>query len=414
MSAVQEAPAVSAFQQQQPGMKTGLVPVHYNVSIGYLRAFVTVLVLAHHAVLGYVAFAPPPPASLVDQPRFWPAFPVVDTQRWSGFSSFVGFNDTFFMSLMFFISGLFVWNSLQRKGAAQFLRDRLLRLGLPFAIAASVIAPLAYYPTYLQTGGRGLAGFWHQWISLGSWPAGPAWFVWLLLAFDCIAAALFKIMPGWATALGRLLGKIAQRPVIFLGLVVAISALVYIPMELVFNAFRWSSFGPFFFQTSRLFHYLFYFLLAVGVGACGMERGMLSSDSKLARRWPLWAGAALVIFYALSMVAIIALTTQTSQHLWEIIASFGFALTCATSSFAFLAMFLRLVRTESRMGNSLRSSAYGMYLVHYAFVSWLQYALLRAQFPAQIKGSAVFLGALTLSWMTIAAIKQIPAVARVI
>ena len=39
------------------------------------------------------------------------------------------------MTLMFFISGLFVWGSLQQKGAERFLRDRLLRLGVPFVAA---------------------------------------------------------------------------------------------------------------------------------------------------------------------------------------------------------------------------------------------------------------------------------------
>jgi hypothetical protein len=88
----------------------------YNLPIGYLRAFITLLVLAHHAVLAYHPFAPPVPASLVTQPRWWQAFPAVDSQRWSGFALFVGFNDVFFMSLMFFLSGLFLWRSLDRKG----------------------------------------------------------------------------------------------------------------------------------------------------------------------------------------------------------------------------------------------------------------------------------------------------------
>jgi hypothetical protein len=59
-------------------------------------------------------------------PRWWQAFPVIDSQRGSGFSLFVGFNDVFFMSLMFLLSGLFVWRSLDRKGAAGFLRERIL------------------------------------------------------------------------------------------------------------------------------------------------------------------------------------------------------------------------------------------------------------------------------------------------
>jgi Acyltransferase family len=122
---------LSATQQPTPPPLNATSP-RYNVSIGYLRAFLTLLVVAHHAALAYHPFAPPPPASLIGQPPIWAAFPVVDPQRWSGFALLTSFNDIFFMALMFFISGPFVWNSLQRKGAGGFIRDRALRLGLPF------------------------------------------------------------------------------------------------------------------------------------------------------------------------------------------------------------------------------------------------------------------------------------------
>jgi peptidoglycan/LPS O-acetylase OafA/YrhL len=81
----------------------------YNPAIGYLRAFIVALVVAHHAALAYHPYAPPPPASLLTQPRWWGAFPVVDPHKWGGSALLVGFNDQFFMSLMFFLSGLFVW-----------------------------------------------------------------------------------------------------------------------------------------------------------------------------------------------------------------------------------------------------------------------------------------------------------------
>jgi uncharacterized membrane protein YphA (DoxX/SURF4 family) len=95
-------------------------------------------------------------------PRWWQAFPVVDSQRGAWASLLTGFNDNFFMALMFFLSGLFVWNGLKHKGAGGFLRGRLLRLGLPFAVATAILAPLAYYPTYLQMPGHsGFEGFVH-------------------------------------------------------------------------------------------------------------------------------------------------------------------------------------------------------------------------------------------------------------
>ena len=167
-----------------------------NVPIGYLRAFVTVLVVLHHALLAYHPFAPPPGASLVVEPRVWPAFPVVDPDRSMGSTLMVGFNETFFMSLMFLLSGLFVWHSVQRKGPLSFLRGRALRLGVPFAVASLLLAPLAYCPAYLQTTARATSGsFWAQWTSLGVWFSGPVWFVWVLLAFDCLAATLLVYMP---------------------------------------------------------------------------------------------------------------------------------------------------------------------------------------------------------------------------
>ena len=243
MSVTQTARFTPAVDDR--GASSKLEP-HYNFSIGYLRAFVTVLVMAHHAVLAYLPFAPTPPESLSVQPRWWQAFPVVDTQRWSGFTLFVGFNDIFFMSLMFFLSGLFVWQSLERKGSGRFFRDRTLRLGLPFVLTAALVAPLAYYPTYLQTGKRGFSSFWQEWSSLGSWPAGPAWFVWELLAFDVVAAALFMLAPRWGNLLGRLLSCASRRPLVFFTFLVSLSAAAYIPMALTFNSLMWTDFGPFF------------------------------------------------------------------------------------------------------------------------------------------------------------------------
>jgi peptidoglycan/LPS O-acetylase OafA/YrhL len=387
----------------------------YNHAIGYLRAIIVALVIAHHAALAYHPFAPPPPASLDLQPRWWEAFPVVDTHKWSGFSLFVGFNDTFFMSLMFFLSGLFVWRGLERKGTAKYLRDRLLRLGLPFVVATVLFAPLAYYPTYLQTPGHtDFARFWLQWTSLGQWPAGPAWFVWVLLAFDSIAALLFAIAPKWGVALGALTSSAAYRPAAFFAALIAISSLAYIPMALQFNPMVWAAFGPFTFQSSRILHYLSYFLIAVGIGAWGLDRGLLAPDGRLARRWFLWILAALALFAVTTTVTVIAITSGAQSRGWAIAMDAGFVISCAASCFAFLALFLRFARSGSRLLDSLSANSYGIYLVHYAFVSWLQYALLSTPLTAVAKASIVFVGALGFSWISAASIRRIPAIARVV
>ncbi|MBV9145114.1 MAG: acyltransferase [Acidobacteria bacterium] len=387
----------------------------YNVSVGYLRAFITVLVVAHHAALAYATFAPPVAPSLTAQPRWWQAFPIVDLHKWSGADALVGFNDTFFMSLMFFISGLFLWKSLQRKQIAGFLRDRALRLGVPFLGAAAIIAPLAYYPTYLQTGNHGLSGFVHQWLSLGVWPAGPAWFVWLLLAFDFVAAGLYFYRPTWGEAAGCFFARFSGKPVRFFGCLIALSAPVYLPMAMKFSPVSWTQFGPLAFQTSRLFHYFIYFLLGISLGAYGIERGILASGGKLARRWLLWAVAALMVFAATSALVISVLTTgKAASTQWQASIDLVFTITCATTSVAMLAVFVRFAKKSRRTFDSLRDNAYGIYLVHYAFVSWLQYAMLKSQLSGFAKLSIVLSLAIALSWITTAALRRIPAVARVI
>ena len=48
---------------RQPIAATAVTAPSYNFSIGYLRAFITLLVVAHHAALAYIQFAPEPPSS---------------------------------------------------------------------------------------------------------------------------------------------------------------------------------------------------------------------------------------------------------------------------------------------------------------------------------------------------------------
>jgi peptidoglycan/LPS O-acetylase OafA/YrhL len=387
----------------------------YNYSLGYLRAFVVVLVVAHHAALAYHPLAPFPPTSLAAVPRWWQAFPVVDSLRGAWASLLTGFNDNFFMALMFFLSGLFVWNGLKHKGAGGFLRGRLLRLGLPFVVATAILAPLAYYPTYLQMPGHsGFEGFVHPWLSLGNWPAGPAWFIWVLMVFACVAAMLFAVTPRWAETLGGFLAGPQGRPARFFALLLAASTLVYVPLELIYSGLAWATFGPFTFQTARILYYLLYFLSGVGMGAWGLNRGPLIPDGKLARRWLLWAIASIVVFLALSTVAILFMTAHLQSRGWEISTDLLFAAGCATSSFSFLAFFLRLARSRSSLFGSLSQNSYGVYLVHYAFVSWLQLALVGSTMPAALKFAVVTTGAVAASWACTIAIRRVPSVLQVV
>lgn len=62
-----------------------------------------------------------------------------------------------------------------------------------------------------------------------------------------------------------------------------------------------------------------------------------------------------------------------------------------------LAIFLRFGHTRMRIMDSLCQNAYGIYLVHYLFVIWLQYFLLPAPFRRIRQGGIAFVGTVALS-----------------
>jgi len=66
------------------------------------------------------------------------------------------------------------------------------------------------------------------------------------------------------------------------------------------------------------------------------------------------------------------------------------------------------------MFDALRPSAYGVFLVHYVFIIWLQYVLYAPALPAFVKFALVFVGTLSLSWGTVILLRKIPFVARMI
>jgi peptidoglycan/LPS O-acetylase OafA/YrhL len=386
-----------------------------NIPLGYLRAFITALVVVHHAFLAYHPFAPPPPRSLGGS-LIWTAFPIVDTQRAPGVELVIGFNDTYFMSLMFLLAGVFGWSSLTRRGAASYIRERARRLGIPFIFGAAILGPLAYYPTWLQTGG--VAGpFWTQWVALGIWPAGPVWFLWVLLAFSIIAAALFTVWPRTGEILRSITGRFGPRPIAWFAALVLVSAMAYVPMALAFTPEYWSMAGPFSVQTSRVLHYAVYFAAGLGLGAVGTDRGLLDPAGKLARRWPLWLGASITAFiFAIAMLLIILSTFKTGGPSTRllVIGNMAFVLSCASSSLALVALFLRLARRSARLRDSLSANAYGIYILHYVCVSWLQYALLGVNWAGWPKALAVFSGALLIAWLLSAALRKMPGIRMVL
>lgn len=389
-------------------------PAGYSIPIGYLRAWTTLLVVAHHAVLAYHPDAPQPVARLDGANRLWGAFPVVDTARWKSFSLFTTANEMYFMSLMFLLAGLFVWPSLRRKGPGGYLRDRVLRLGLPFAVGAGLLAPLAYYPAYLQTGATGgWAGFWAQFTKPGVWTSGPVWFLWVLLAYDLVVAGVTALAPQWGDALGRAAARLRTPGAVF-GALFALVAVALLALEPFVGGFTWWHWGPFYVQACRVLMYFAYFVAGIALGAHSLEGGVLAPGGPLARVWKRWLNFASLAFVGAIAALIAAFSVQPLPMWLHLTADVAWALAGVTLCLAALALFLRFASAPHPVFAALVPCAYGIYLVHYPIVSWLQYLHLGLALPGFAKGVIVTAGSIAISWALVALLRRVPGVARVL
>jgi len=322
---------------------------------------------------------------------------------------------------VFLLSGLFVWRSLSHKGPRSYLRARLLRLALPFAVAVLTVVPLTYYPSFRLGGSQiGFGAFWTGMVVTGPWPSGPPWFLALLLLFDGGAALVF----GFARNQPRIIASRAiPGAATCFGVLVAASAVAYLPLLALFGPLRWFSYGPFAVQASRIGLYALYFGAGVAIGANGLarpqrswSRGMPLFGGAAGRRWVGWAVLAMLSGAALVVTQALSLRAGTALPAWAWSGLHGVVLVafCAAACLALLGVFLRFGGEPAAAWDRLAANAFGIYLLHYPAVTWAQYGLLGAHLGAVAKAALVFAAALLLSWGAASLLRRVPGVARVL
>jgi surface polysaccharide O-acyltransferase-like enzyme len=377
------------------------------VALDRARTVITLLVVLHHSVINYTHFG------------------HGDRMRWLGFDLVVLFNDSFFMACMFFISGLFVCGSLARRQSADFLGWRAWRLGVPFLVSILVVMPIAYYPSFVryhlaETTDLNFLHFWWHTVTIGPWPSGSAWFLWVLLVLDASAALLWAAAPRVIEGLGYFIYALRDRPLpAFVGFL-AFTIIIYLPLRLIFGDTSWLVPGhyPLPIQTSRILLYAGYFFAGVGVGASGLRAGVLAGDGLLARRWTVWAAFALASYGAILLLVYAhhsGLVDLNSPPLWWHTAyGLAFAMFSAAMTFTVPAVCLRFERSSFRLLDTMRPQAYGIYLLHFIPLIWLQYLVYDPAFPALVKFAIVFFGTLAVSWALTVLLRKIPVAARMI
>jgi surface polysaccharide O-acyltransferase-like enzyme len=191
------------------------------------------------------------------------------------------------------------------------------------------------------------------------------------------------------------------------------------PLHLAYGDGSWWEPGryPLPIQTSRILLYTAYFFTGVGIGMVSLRAGLLAEDGELAKRWPAWLGFA-AVFYAAILILVYAhhnwMDFDSPPLSWKTAYGLAFSIYSAAMAFTVLAVYLRSAQSVLGLLDAMRPSAYGIYLVHYIFIIWLQYGVYDYSFPAFVKFLIVFIGTLSGSWALVAALRKITVVARII
>jgi surface polysaccharide O-acyltransferase-like enzyme len=146
-----------------------------------IRVFLTILVILHHLMITYAG---------TGNWYYTEGRQDFVTNTIGGW--FCATNQAYFMGLFLLISAYFVPGSYDRKGPSRFLKDRLIRLGIPLAVYSWVINPLFLYVGLTLADGLSMS-LWRfvaaEYFSKYGQPvlgAGPLWFVEVLLIFSLV------------------------------------------------------------------------------------------------------------------------------------------------------------------------------------------------------------------------------------
>jgi hypothetical protein len=278
---------------------------------------------------------------------------------------------------------------------------------------------LAYYAIELRQHPDVSPGdFWWKTITEGPWPSGPIWFLWVLLAFDVVACILYKLSPNLLDPINRLSLRGYERPAVFFAVLLGVTASLYIPGRVHFGPGSWFEFGPFSVQHGRVLLYATYFFFGAGLGAANFDRGLLSGDGRLAKSSWGWAILALVpysVMWALIYIKREILGNPVRLPNWyEATYGFFFAAFSVAIMFVILAYFLRFKQSGWSILDPMQPDAYGMFLVHYPIVLWLQYWLFDFDIPAIAKALIAFVITVILSWGATEVLRKIPGARHVL
>jgi glucan biosynthesis protein C len=326
---------------------------------------------------------------------------------------FVTVSQAFFMGLFMLVSAYFVPGSYDRKGPRRFLKDRLVRLGIPLAVYSWLLRPVLVY-LYLRTVQGWQLSWWHYFPSeyfksnavLG---AGPLWFIETLLIFSILYVV-------WQLLSGRRRARPAPETRFPSNLAIGLFALLLGLAGFLVRLWRpieWS-FEPLNLQLPFFAQYIALFVL----GLVAYRRNWLASLSDAAGR--LWLGIGLLmilLFWPLALAGDMATSLEPflggwhwqalAYALWE-------SFLCLGMCIGLIYAFRRYRQGQGRLARFVSRNAYAAYLVHGPVITIMALAARDVMLHPLVKFGLASLVAVPLCFGLSSLIRRLPHADRVL
>lgn len=342
-----------------------------------LRATVIVLVVVLHTFLSYMVYAPP----------WWY---VLDPVRSLLFDWAVILLDVPLMPVLFFLAGFFAFPSLERHGAGNFMRDKVVRIGIPWIIGVLFLAPLITYMIYVS---RQIPVSFVQFLATEFW--GPMyqqavyWFLGVLFLFYALLSAGYDQsarLRGWP----RGLRPPSWRHFVVFG---AIMTAAFLLLSLRWTPDDWRHIWLLTYQPVRFPLYVGYFCF----GLYADRRGWFAPGGYKPNidRWlPLFLVTGLL--YAAHILLQIFGQPGTLWH--RAVTAVLFNAFCLAALMAGLSLFQASINSQGRNWRSLARNSYGIYYLHPLILYPLAYIFVALPLPIILKAGALIALTLLACW----------------
>ncbi len=371
--------------------------------IDNIRVYLTILVLLHHLMITYAGTG----SWYYNEGR--QDLPTTLFGSW-----FCSIDQAYFMGLFLLISAYFVPGSYDRKGAPQFFKDRLIRLGIPLAVFSWVINPLFIY-IGLVISQDWTVPFWSYFPGeyFKTQPligAGPLWFVEVLLIFSLVYVVWRLISPSRPTdplpesrfPTNRAIAVFA----VLLGLAGFVVRIVFVMDQYFFKPLNLQF--PFFAQYIALFV----------LGLIAFRRNWLLGLPDAAGRFWLRIAIVLILAWAPMMVFLGALEDTNlfkgGWHWQSLVFSQWEAFFCMSMCIAVTYLFRRFLNRQGRLSQFLVPNAYTAYIIHAPIITTLAFAVRDVDAYPLLKWVMVALVAVPLCFALGHLIRKLPYTERVL